>query len=94
MYNGGIVLTLAVTAFSYDCNSSNFIKCCSSVQYHYPESVLLGENLTTYAHEILLIGNNETYIIKFKNHEKTITLFSEHSKTLQEQIIKNGNTHE
>lgn len=86
--HGGIIFTLADTAFAFACNSYNQ----SSVAQHntitYSNPALIGDLLTANAVEVERIGRSGIYDVRVSNQDdKTIALFRGNCRTIKGQLF-------
>lgn len=86
--HGGILFTLADTAFAYACNSYNL----ATVAVHCTISFLspgrLGDRLTAIATETAVDGRDGVYDIAIKNEtERTIATFRGVSRRLRDKVV-------
>ena len=65
--HGGLVFTLADSAFSYACNSHNKVAVASSCSIDFLRPAHLGETLTATAVEQALIGRSGVYDVRVEN---------------------------
>ena len=65
--HGGLVFTLADSAFAYACNSHNKVAVASSCSIDFLRPAHLGETLTATAVEEALIGRSGVYDVRVEN---------------------------
>jgi len=65
--HGGLVFTLADSAFAYACNSHNKVAVASSCSIDFLRPAHLGETLTATAVEQALIGRSGVYDVRVEN---------------------------
>jgi len=65
--HGGLVFTLADTAFAYACNSHNKTTVASGCSIEFLRPAYAGETLTAAATEQALIGRNGVYDVRVEN---------------------------
>ena len=74
--HGGLVFTLADSAFAYACNSHNKVAVASSCSIDFLRPAHLGETLTATAVEQALIGRSGVYYVRVENHKgELVALF-------------------
>ena len=74
--HGGLVFTLADSAFAYACNSHNKVAVASSCGIDFLRQAHLGETLTATAVEQALIGRNGIYDVRVENNRgELVALF-------------------
>ena len=74
--HGGMVFTLADSAFAYACNSHNKVAVASSCSIDFLRPAHLGETLTATAVEQALIGRSGVYDVRVENNKgELVTLF-------------------
>jgi len=65
--HGGLITTLADSAFAYACNSRNLLTLASGLSTDFVSSALLGDVLTAAAVEVVLKGNTGIYDVIVRN---------------------------
>ncbi len=81
--HGGMIFTLADTAFSYACNSHNQISVAMNCSITFLKPARNGDLLNATAQEQLLEGRNGIYDIEITNQDGIcLTLFRGHSRTV------------
>jgi acyl-CoA thioesterase len=65
--HGGLITTLADSAFAYACNSRNLLTLASGLSTDFVASALLGDVLTADAAEVVLKGNTGVYDVIVRN---------------------------
>lgn len=74
--HGGLVFTLANSAFAYACNSHNKVAVASSCSIDFLRPAHLGETLTATAVEQALIGRSGVYDVRVENNKgELVALF-------------------
>jgi acyl-CoA thioesterase len=74
--HGGLITTLADSAFAYACNSRNLLTLASGLSTDFVASALLGDVLTADAVEVVLKGNTGVYDVIVRNqNEQVIATF-------------------
>lgn len=74
--HGGLVFTLADSAFAYACNSHNKVAVASSCSIDFLRPAHLGETLTATAVEQALIGRSGVYDVRVENNKgELVALF-------------------
>ncbi len=74
--HGGVLFTLADTAFGFACNSHNRVSVASSCSIEFLRPALAGETLTATAVEQSLIGRNGIYDVRVENNQgELVALF-------------------
>ena len=74
--HGGLVFTLADSAFAYACNSHNKMAVASSCNIDFLRPAHLGETLTAIAVEQALIGRSGVYDVRVENNKgELVALF-------------------
>ena len=70
--HGGLITTLADSAFAYACNSRNLLTLASGLSTDFVASALLGDVLTAYATEVVLKGNTGVYDVTVRNQNSEV----------------------
>ena len=70
--HGGLITTLADSAFAYACNSRNLLTLASGLSTDFAASALLGDVLTAYATEVVLKGNTGVYDVMVRNQSSDV----------------------
>jgi acyl-CoA thioesterase len=87
--HGGLVFTLADSAFAYACNSHNKIAVASSCSIDFLRPAHLGETLTATAVEQALIGRSGIYDVRVENNKgELVALFRGKSAQIKGTIIE------
>jgi len=74
--HGGLVFTLADSAFAYACNSHNKVAVASSCSIDFLRPAHLGETLTATAVEQALVGRSGVYDVRVENNKgELVALF-------------------
>lgn len=88
--HGGMIFTLADTAFAYACNSYNQVALATSCSIEFLRPVYLGDILTADAREQSLNGRSGVYDITITNqNSQTVALFRGKSLQIREEVITN-----
>jgi acyl-CoA thioesterase len=86
--HGGLIFTLADTAFAYACNSYNVNTVAAGCSIEFLRPVQPDETLTAVAVEQILSGRNGVYDIAVTNHAgETVALFRGKSAQIRGNII-------
>ncbi|MFL4469589.1 hydroxyphenylacetyl-CoA thioesterase PaaI [Tateyamaria armeniaca] len=84
--HGGMIFTLADSAFAFACNTYNALTVAQSNQITYLSPGPAGETLTATAHEVARAGRSGTYdVIVMTSAGDQIALFRGLSRTIQGQ---------
>ncbi len=70
--HGGLITTLADTAFAFACNSRNLLTLASGLSTDFVTSALLGDVLTAEAVEVALKGNTGVYDAMVRNQNNQV----------------------
>ncbi len=70
--HGGLITTLADSAFAYACNSRNLLTLAAGLSTDFVASALLGDVLTADAVEVVLKGNTGVYDVVVRNQDKQV----------------------
>ena len=70
--HGGLITTLADSAFAYACNSRNLLTLASGLSTDFVASALLGDVLTADATEVVLKGNTGVYDVTVRNQNSEV----------------------
>ncbi len=70
--HGGLITTLADSAFAYACNSRNLLTLASGLSTDFVASALLGDVLTADAVEVVLKGNTGVYDVMVRNQNDQV----------------------
>jgi len=82
--HGGLIFTLADTAFAYACNAYNKVTVAQHCQVSFLAPGKLGDRLVAEAAERMLAGRSGIYDIRVTNQDGTlIAEFRGHSRTIQ-----------
>ena len=85
--HGGLVFTLADSAFAYACNSHNKMAVASSCNIDFLRPAHLGETLTAIAVEQALIGRSGVYDVRVENNKgELVALFRGKSAQIRETV--------
>jgi len=86
--HGGLVFTLADSAFAYACNSYNVNTVAAGCAIEFLAPSREGDVLTATAREHTLVGRNGIYDIDVKNqHGETIALFRGKSTRIKGHVV-------
>ncbi|MBS1136056.1 MAG: phenylacetic acid degradation protein PaaD [Proteobacteria bacterium] len=86
--HGGIIFTLADTAFAYACNSYNHNTVASACAIDFVAPAHSGETLTATAEERALSGRTGVYDIEVKNEQgKAVALFRGKSYRIKGEVV-------
>ena len=86
--HGGMVYTLADTAFAFACNSYNQITLSASGNIHYLRSAMLGDELTAVAVEDYRGDRRGFYTVRVTNQNgEAVALFRGRSVSRDEPIV-------
>ena len=87
--HGGMLFTLADTAFAYACNSYNFNTVASACSIDFLAPAFLGETLTAEATERALGGRSGVYDVTVSTSAgKTVALFRGKSARIKGEVIE------
>ena len=70
--HGGLITTLADSAFAYACNSRNLLTLASGLSTDFVASALLGDVLTADTTEVVLKGNTGVYDVTVRNQSSDV----------------------
>ena len=88
--HGGIIFTLADSAFAHACNTRNCINVAASCQIEFLVAVKLGETLTATAIEQYLSGRNGVYDVSVDLEDGThLALFRGKSRAIGGTLLNN-----
>lgn len=86
--HGGMIFTLADTAFAHACNSYNFNTVAAGCSIDYLAPARLGDMLSATAQEQILSGRTGIYdIVVTDQHDKTIALFRGKSARIKGELV-------
>ena len=86
--HGGIIFTLADSAFAFACNSRNIASVAQHATITFIEPAKLGDKLSACAEEISLVKRNGIYDVTVKNQNgRLIAEFRGCSRTVNGQIF-------
>lgn len=89
MCHGGLIFTLADSAFAYSCNSHNHNAVASGCAIEYLAPAHVGDVLTAIGEERALAGRNGIYDIDVRNQDgKLIAVFRGKSHRIQGETVK------
>ena len=89
--HGGIIFTLADSAFGFACNSRNLLTVASGCNIEFLAPAHEGDVLTAEATEVALKGKIGVYDVLVKNqHGVTIATFRGRSHRLQSHIVESS----
>ena len=86
--HGGIIFTLADSAFAFACNSRNIASVAQHATITFIEPAQLGDNLIACAREISLVKRNGIYDVTVRNQNgNLIAEFRGYSRTVNGQVL-------
>ena len=86
--HGGIIFTLADSAFAFACNSRNRASVAQHATITFIEPAQLGDNLIACAREISLVKRNGIYDVTVRNQNgNLIAEFRGYSRTVNGQVL-------
>jgi acyl-CoA thioesterase len=89
--HGGMIATLADSAFAFACNAYNEVTVASGFDIHLIAGARLGDVLTAVAHEVSKAGRTGVYDINVSNqHGAAIAAFRGRSYTMRGQPLVEG----
>jgi acyl-CoA thioesterase len=89
MCHGGLIFTLADSAFAYSCNSHNHNAVASGCTIEFLAPAHIGDVLTAVADERALAGRSGIYDIDVRNQDgKLIAVFRGKSHRIQGETVK------
>lgn len=87
--HGGLIFTLADTAFAYACNSRNQVSVAQSASIVFTSPVKNGERLEAEAREIALMGRSGVYAITVRGGDgRVVAQFQGQSRTISGTIVE------
>jgi len=87
--HGGLIFTLADTAFAYACNSRNQVSVAQSASIVFTSPVRNGERLEAEAREIALMGRSGVYAITVRGGDgRVVAQFQGQSRTISGAIVE------
>jgi acyl-CoA thioesterase len=87
--HGGLMFTLADTAFAYACNSGNISTVASGCSIEFLKPVNVGDVLTATARVVLQSGRHGVYDIEVKNAaNETVVLFRGKSAQIKGSVVE------
>lgn len=87
--HGGMVYTLADTAFAFACNSYNRVTLTASGEIHYLRSAMLGDELTAAAIEDYRGHRRGFYTVKIRNQDgDSVALFRGRAVSRDEPVVQ------
>jgi acyl-CoA thioesterase len=90
--HGGIVFSLADTAFACACNSHNVVNVAASCQINFTRPAVLGDRLLATATELSLGRRTGVYDVRIENGAgKLIAVFRGQSMSLNRPVFKEDN---
>lgn len=91
--HGGVLFTLADSAFAFACNSYNQSTVAHHCSITFQSPGLLGDTLRAQAREISRQGRNGLYDVAILNGEdQIIAQFRGHSRTIKGTVLAQGST--
>lgn len=86
--HGGIIFTLADSAFAFACNSRNQATVAQHNTINYVEPAQMGDQLSAHAREVSLSGRSGIYDVTVTDqHHKTIAEFRGMSRAIKGQLF-------
>ncbi len=86
--HGGIIFTLADTAFGYACNTHDQITVGAACSIDYVNPSKIDDRLTVECHEVYLQGRSGIYDAVVKNQDgKVVVLFRGNSRSLNKPLV-------
>ena len=86
--HGGLVFTVADTAFAFACNSKNRVTVAADASIDFLQPVKLGDNLTAIAKEVFRGGSAGLTQVTVKNQlGETVALFRGRSHTTKRPLL-------
>ncbi len=87
--HGGVIFTLADTAFAFACNSYNQSTVAQQNSITYSNPAMLGDVLIAEAKEVTRSGRSGVYDVRVSNQDnKTIALFRGNSRMIKGQLFE------
>lgn len=86
--HGGMVFSLADTAFAYACNSRNVATVAQAASIVFLSSAEAGERLVAEAHERALEGRSGVYEMIVRSGERTVAVFQGQSRSLGRPVVE------
>lgn len=88
--HGGMVFTLADSAFGYACNTHNKVAVASGCSIEFLRPAHLGDVLTATAVEQVVVGRNGVYDVRIDNHKgELVALFRGKSAQIKGTVTDN-----
>ena len=89
MCHGGVIFTLADSAFAFACNSRNQATVAQHNTISYIAPGQLGDTLTAHAREVSLSGRSGIYDVTITNqHNTTLAEFRGNSRAIKGQLFQ------
>lgn len=89
--HGGVLFTLADTAFAYACNSYNHNTVASGCSIDFVAPAHVGDNLTAVAEERARAGRTGVYDIEIRNgHGQAVAFFRGKSYRVKGEVVQSG----
>jgi acyl-CoA thioesterase len=89
--HGGVVATLADSAFAFACNAYNEVTVASGFDVNLVAAARLGDRLTAHATEVAKSGRTGVYDIRVSNgHGDTVAVFRGRSYTMKGKPLIEG----
>ncbi len=86
--HGGLIATLADSAFAFACNSHNEVTVASGIIVDFLAPAHEGDRLVAECHELALTGRTGVYDIKVTNqHGKTVVVMRGRSHTMKGKAV-------
>lgn len=87
--HGGIIFSLADSAFAYACNSHNKTSVAQQASISFLSPGLLGERLTARAHENGVVGRSGVYTVEITGKDKrVVAVFQGLARTIGNELVK------
>ena len=86
--HGGLIATLADSAFAFACNSHGTVTVASGFDVQLLESARLGDQLVADAREVALRGRSGVYDVSVRCGEKVVAEFRGRSRSLGRPILE------
>lgn len=88
MCHGGLIATLADSAFAFACNSHGFVTVASGFHVEFLASARLGDVLVAEAREVALRGRSGVYDVTVRREDTVIAEFRGRSRSLGLPVLK------
>jgi acyl-CoA thioesterase len=87
--HGGVIFTLADTAFAYACNSHNALSVAQQVSIVFMSPTKAGDRLVAEAIEQSVAGRSGVYIVTVRAADRVVAVFQGLSRALGPTVIPN-----